>query len=171
VYIKHGAKVVETKRCSVDGCTNIVVGGGFCVRHGAKVKRCSFGGCTNHSRRGGVYTRHGAKVKQCSFEGCMNAVIKGGVCKRHGAKVKLCSVEGCTNQSQRRGLCRRHGAYRNPTDESTALASCFGSDFDKTTLNHSNQRTPSASHSQGNVPAEVAICVVIANSRSNHVEV
>ena len=81
---------------------------------------------------------------------------------RHGAKFKRCSSEGCTNQYQRGGLCRRHGAYRNPHEESTAFASCFGSEFDKTTLDHLNQRTPAASASQGSVPAEVTVCVAIA---------
>jgi hypothetical protein len=50
-------------------------------------------------------------------------------------------------------VCRRHGAYRNNHDESTALTSCFGSEFDK---------------NQVSVPVEVAVCVVIAN---NQVEV
>jgi hypothetical protein len=41
--------------------------------------------------------------------------------------------------------------------------------IDKTTLNHSNQRTSAASTTQGSVPEEVAICVVVANTE--HVEV
>ena len=86
---------------------------------------------------------------------------------KHGAKVKRCSVEGCTNHSKRGGVCYRHGAYRNPHEESTAFTSCFGSDFDKTTATP-DQRTQAASGIQGSVPAEVAVCVVIAN---NHVEV
>jgi hypothetical protein len=83
---------------------------------------------------------------------------------KHGANVKRCSIEGCTNYSQRGGVCKRHGAYRNPIDESTAFTSCFGSDFDKTTLTRPNQRTSAASASQGSVPEEVAVCV-------NYVEV
>jgi hypothetical protein len=35
VCIRHGAKV-EPKRCSSEGCTNIVIKGGVCKRHGAK---------------------------------------------------------------------------------------------------------------------------------------
>ena len=87
---------------------------------------------------------------------------------KHGAKIKLCSVEGCTNYSQRGGVCKRHGAYRNPHEESTAFTSCLGSEFEKTTLTHPNQGTSVALASQGSVPPEVAVCVVIAN---NHVEV
>ena len=84
---------------------------------------------------------------------------------RHGAKQKLkrCSSDGCTNQVVKRGVCRRHGAYRNPTDESTAFASCFGSEFDKTTVTHPNQRGSDSSSNQGSLPAEV-LCGVIAEN-------
>jgi len=72
------AKKVRKKHryeCFADGCTNKVIKGGVCVRHGAKDT---------------------AKVKQrkrCSSEGCKNIVVRGGVCKRHGAKLKQCSNE------------------------------------------------------------------------------
>jgi hypothetical protein len=38
--------------CSAEGCTNIVVRGGVCIRHGAKVepKRCSSEGWTNQAQ-------------------------------------------------------------------------------------------------------------------------
>jgi hypothetical protein len=85
------------------------------------------------------------------------------VCVKHGAKKKLCSVEGCTNQVIKRGVCWRHGASR--TDESITFTSCFGSDFDKTTLTRPNQRTLAASASQGSVPEEVAVRVVIGSHR------
>jgi hypothetical protein len=115
-----------------------------------------------------VCIRHGAKHKLCSSEGCTNIAKKGGVCVRHGAEVKRCSVEGCTNRSIRGGVCKRHGAYHNPHEESTAFTSRVGSDFDKTILTHSNQCTSAAFASQDSVPAEVAVCIAIAN---NHVEV
>eukprot|EP00985_Skeletonema_marinoi_P004674 scaffold2027_cov148-Skeletonema_marinoi.AAC.3 len=62
---------------------------------------CSAEGCTNKVVRGGLCVRHGAKVKRCISEGCTNQVIKRGVCMRHGAtlKIKRCSNEGCTNQA------------------------------------------------------------------------
>eukprot|EP00984_Skeletonema_dohrnii_P024334 scaffold13442_cov96-Skeletonema_dohrnii-CCMP3373.AAC.3 len=65
--------------CSANGCTNMVVKGGVCVRHGAKVKRklCSREGCTNIAIKGGVCTRHGAQTHH---------VINGGVCRKHGPK-------------------------------------------------------------------------------------
>ena len=45
------------------GCTNIVVKGGVCITHGAKVdrKRCNFKKCTSYAQKGGVCKRHGAK--------------------------------------------------------------------------------------------------------------
>ena len=104
------------KKCSADGCSNIVVKGGVCIRHGAKVKRCSSEGCTNQAQKGGVCMRHGAKVKLCSSEGCTNITKKGGVCMRHGAKVKRCISEGCTNIAKKGGVCWRHRAYRNTND-------------------------------------------------------
>ena len=52
----------KVKLCSIESCTNIVVKGGVCWRHGAKPKR-----------------------KRCSSKGCTNGAQKGGVCKRHGA--------------------------------------------------------------------------------------
>jgi hypothetical protein len=109
--------------------------------------------------------KHGAKLKhnRCSNEGCTNQAQKGGVCIRHGAKVKRCSSEGCMNNSLKGGVCRRHGAYRNPNDESTALASYFGSEFEKTTATHPNQRGSGPSSNQG-FPAEVVVCGVIAEN-------
>jgi hypothetical protein len=48
------------KRCIIEGCTNQVVKGGVCTKHGAKVQRklCSSEGCTNIAQKGGVCTRH-----------------------------------------------------------------------------------------------------------------
>jgi hypothetical protein len=61
-----------------------------------KIYYCSSEGCTNQVVNGGVCMRHGARVKRCSREGCTNVAVQGGVCNRHGAKVKRCSSEGCT---------------------------------------------------------------------------
>ncbi|KAK1732663.1 hypothetical protein QTG54_016640 [Skeletonema marinoi] len=111
---KKAAKRRQRKRyeCSADGCTNNVVKGGVCWRHGAKpkIKLCSNDGCTNQAKRGGVCMRHGAKVKLCSSAGCKNIVVRGGVCITHGAKMKLCRKEGCTNIIGKGGVCVKHGA-------------------------------------------------------------
>jgi hypothetical protein len=62
------------------------------------------------------------------------------------------------------GLWRRYGAYRNPNDdESTAFASCLGSEFDKTTVTHPSQCDSSSSSNQRNF-AEVGLCEVIAEN-------
>ena len=87
---------------------------------------------------------------------------------KHGAKLKRCSSDGCTNKVVKNGVCRRHGAYHNPNEESTAFASYFGSEFDKTTFTHPNQRTPSASAIRGSVPEQV---VIRGNVAENLVEV
>jgi hypothetical protein len=44
------------------------------------------------------------------------------------------------------------------------LASCFGSDFDKTTLTHPNHRAPAASATQDSVPEQVVVCEVITET-------
>jgi hypothetical protein len=112
-------KRTKTKRkkyiytCSYEACTNHVVKGGVCIRHGAKVrkKHCCFNkGCTNFARKGGVCARHGAKLKLCSHGGCTNNAKKGGLCIRHGAKIvrKICSIDGCTNYVVNGGVCKKH---------------------------------------------------------------
>ena len=42
------------KKCSANGCTNVVQKGGVCTRHGAKRRMCRVDGCTNHVVQGGV---------------------------------------------------------------------------------------------------------------------
>ncbi len=65
--MRHGAKV-KHKQCSKEGCSNQVINGGVCIKHGVKRKKCSFEGCTNQAvQQGGVCIRHGAKRKRCSF--------------------------------------------------------------------------------------------------------
>jgi len=110
--IKVRKKNYTRYECSADGCTNGVIKGGVCRRHGAKAILCSSEGCTNHVQNGGVCKKHGAKKKLCSSEGCTNQAKLGGVCIRHGAKVKRCSRDGCTNYAQRGGICIKHGAKK-----------------------------------------------------------
>ena len=77
--------------CKVIECTNKVVKGGVCIRHGARRKLCT-------------YSKNGVK--------CTSYAHKGGLCTTHGAKKKRCSSVECTNQARKGGLCRHHGAYR-----------------------------------------------------------
>ena len=117
------------QQCEEEGCTNYVVNGGLCIRHGAIVapkKKCTIEGCTNNAYNSGVCIRHGAKKKngkeirrRCSAEECTNFIQKDGVCMRHGAKVtkqirSKCSEKGCTNFAQIGGVCVRHGAKTKP---------------------------------------------------------
>ena len=51
-------------------------------------------------------------------------------------------------------MCWRHGAYRNLIDESTAFASCLGSEFEKTTVTHPSQRDSGSSSNQAAFPEE-----------------
>ena len=57
---KKVAQKQYRKECSSDGCTNVVIQGGVCKRHGAKAKLCSSDGCTNYAQQGRVCIRHGA---------------------------------------------------------------------------------------------------------------
>ena len=92
------------KKCSANGCTNIVVKGGVCIKHGTTVKRCSAEGCTNQAQKGGKCMKHGADIKRCSAEGCTSFAHKGGVCMKRGAERKRCSSEGCTNIAVKGGV-------------------------------------------------------------------
>ena len=131
------------------------------MRHGAKVKikRCCSDGCTNQVVNGGVCRRHGAKVKLCRSEGCTNGAVKGGVCRKHGAKVKLCSHEGCTNQVRKGGVCVRHGANRTPNDVTTA----FGTEHDETATPFSvTNHNSNVSHERSaGVPSEVVVQEIV----------
>ena len=83
--------------------------------------KCSADGCTNIAMKGGVCIRHGAKKKTCSHDGCNNQVVNSGVCTLHGAKRvrKTCNHEGCTKYSQKSGFCKRH--YKLSNGESVAV--------------------------------------------------
>ena len=96
-----------------EGCTNFILQGGVCRRHGAVIKRCSSEGCTNQAQNGGVCIRHGAKKthKFCSHAGCTKYAQKRGFCCRHGGKYK-CRFEGCSNQVVNGGVCWSHGAKK-----------------------------------------------------------
>jgi hypothetical protein len=100
--------------CSVEGCSRKAADNGKCKREHGGRNHCSQDGCTNALVKGGVCIKHGAKKirKICSYDGCTNnARGKDGVCIRHGAVVKKrkkCSNDECTNQSKKRGLCTKH---------------------------------------------------------------
>lgn len=75
----------RTRRaCNIDGCTNRVVQGGLCIRHGAKRKKCTFPGCTKNVKKAGRCSTHGPSRKRCEVHGCTNASVKNGKCISHG---------------------------------------------------------------------------------------
>ena len=51
---------------STKGYTNIVVKGGVCVMHGTKSKRCSVDGCTNVAKKGEIIIRR-IHLTSCNF--------------------------------------------------------------------------------------------------------
>jgi len=85
----HANTKAKRRQCKHDGCTNIVVNKGVCIRHGAQ-------------RR---------KRQTCGHDGCSNFVLWGEVCRRHGAKntAKICMIDGCTKYAVEEGCCVGHG--------------------------------------------------------------
>lgn len=96
------------KKCKVEGCTNRIVEGGVCIRHGAKRKKCGYPGCNKHVKKAGMCSAHGPARKKCDFDGCTKVAVKGGRCLSHGASKKLCSVENCKKQAILSGMCKKH---------------------------------------------------------------
>ena len=89
----HKMKSDTTKKrarraCSVRECTNRVVQGGLCIKHGAKRKKCTYPGCSKNVKKAGRCSTHGPPRKRCDVEGCKNASVKGGKCISHGALKK-----------------------------------------------------------------------------------
>ena len=106
-------------KCTHPTCTNDVVQGEVCFKHGAKVKatkKCTHPTCTNDAVQGGVCIRHGAKrkaTKKCTHPTCTRNAVQGGVCFRHGAKKRKrakCTHPTCTRNAVQGGVCVRHGA-------------------------------------------------------------
>jgi len=85
----HVNTKAKRRQCKHDGCTNIVVNKGVCIRHGVQ-------------RR---------KRQTCGHNGGSNFVLRGGVCRKHGAKnkAKICMIDGCTKYALKEGCCVGHG--------------------------------------------------------------
>ncbi len=84
-----------------------------------KKPKCTHPICTNNVVQGGVCKRHGAKVKarkKCMHPTCTSNAVNGGVCIKHGAKVtrKKCTHPTCTHWARgEKGVCIKHGAKRS----------------------------------------------------------
>ncbi|KAE9273307.1 hypothetical protein PF008_g29871, partial [Phytophthora fragariae] len=72
----------HTPPCQVEGCKNLSVSRGLCVRHGGGSK-CTEPGC---NKRAKLYQR----------------------CFQHGG-YKMCTEPGCTKKAKRYGHCWSHG--------------------------------------------------------------
>ena len=99
------------KICSVEGCSNPVVGKGFCNTHYIRWRR--------HGDP--LYRKiQKAKGKICSVEGCSKKVHCVGLCQTHyvqqrkrsnpsyGKSQKECLIEGCSKKVFCRGMCSTH---------------------------------------------------------------
>ena len=94
--------------CGVGGCTNRVVQGGVCIRHGARRKKCNHPGCTKHVKKAGRCSTHGPPRQQCNVDGCTNVSVQGGRCISHGASKKKCCIKNCSKQAILSGMCKKH---------------------------------------------------------------
>jgi hypothetical protein len=106
---KTGRKRVRKNRtppCQVDGCKNIAVSRGCCVRHGGG-SRCKIEGCPNRAKLYKLCFQHGG-FKTCASEGCTRKSKRYGFCWSHGGG-RICVIPDCSKVSTQGGLCWAHG--------------------------------------------------------------
>ena len=145
------------KKCSAEGCTNIVVKGEVCIRHGATwtKKKCRSEGCTKYAQNGKVCITHGATwtKKRCIINGCTNSRRKGGVCYKHRNNLiiapspQLCrDVQGESNQINESTVTEisddegeresSDGKWKSKDQVSTSKVALRRSDLLKTNVNY-----------------------------------
>lgn len=100
------ARKARTPPCQVDGCKNIAVSRGCCVRHGGG-SRCTIAGCKNRAKLYKRCFQHGG-FKTCSADGCTRKAKRYGHCWSHGGG-RICEVPDCSKVSTQGGLCWAHG--------------------------------------------------------------
>ncbi|TYZ57928.1 hypothetical protein PybrP1_005210 [[Pythium] brassicae (nom. inval.)] len=100
------ARKTRTPPCQVDGCKNIAVSRGCCVRHGGG-SRCTVAGCANRAKLYKRCFQHGG-YKTCSADGCTKKAKRYGHCWSHGGG-RICEVPDCAKVSTQGGLCWAHG--------------------------------------------------------------
>jgi len=108
------------KLCLEEGCTNVAVKEGVCIRHNRKKIKRQYCRLTKAAKlESGLYKESSScrLVKLCLEEGCTNVARKEGVCIRHGSSWTkyTCKYEGCTNKVVQGGVCTRHGAVVKKT--------------------------------------------------------
>ncbi|GLE04098.1 hypothetical protein PINS_up013009 [Pythium insidiosum] len=99
-------KKPRTPPCQVDGCPNMAVSRGCCVRHGGG-SRCVVAGCSNRAKLYKRCFQHGG-YKTCQAPDCSRKAKRYGYCWSHGGG-RICEVEGCAKVSTQGGLCWAHG--------------------------------------------------------------
>ncbi|KAG3083872.1 hypothetical protein PI124_g18743 [Phytophthora idaei] len=103
---KSHPRKTHTPPCQVEGCKNLAVSRGCCVRHGGGSK-CTIPGC---NKRAKLYQRcfqHGG-YKMCTKPGCTKKAKRYGHCWSHGGG-HICEVSECTKVSTQGGFCWAHG--------------------------------------------------------------
>ncbi|KAF4317409.1 hypothetical protein BBO99_00008077 [Phytophthora kernoviae] len=92
--------------CQVEGCKNLSVSRGVCVRHGGGSK-CTFAGCTKRAKLNQRCFQHGG-FKTCTKPGCTKKAKRYGHCWSHGGG-HICEFPECTKVSTQGGFCWAHG--------------------------------------------------------------
>ncbi|RLN46942.1 hypothetical protein BBJ29_006370 [Phytophthora kernoviae] len=100
------ARKTHSPPCQIQGCKNLAVSRGCCVRHGGGSK-CTTPGC---NKRAKLYQRcfqHGG-YKMCTEPGCTKKAKRYGHCWSHGGG-HICEAPTCTKVSTQGGFCWAHG--------------------------------------------------------------
>uniref|UniRef100_H3GNX2 WRKY19-like zinc finger domain-containing protein n=1 Tax=Phytophthora ramorum TaxID=164328 RepID=H3GNX2_PHYRM len=96
----------HTPPCQVEGCKNLAVSRGCCVRHGGGSK-CTIPGCTKRAKLYQRCFQHGG-YKMCTEPGCTKKAKRYGHCWSHGGG-HICETPECTKVSTQGGFCWAHG--------------------------------------------------------------
>ncbi|KAL3667799.1 hypothetical protein V7S43_007350 [Phytophthora oleae] len=103
---KTRIRKTHTPPCQVEGCKNLAVSRGCCVRHGGG-SRCTEPGCTKRAKLYQRCFQHGG-FKTCTEPGCTKKAKRYGHCWSHGGG-HICEFPECTKVSTQGGLCWAHG--------------------------------------------------------------
>ncbi|KAE8897402.1 hypothetical protein PF010_g30493 [Phytophthora fragariae] len=103
---KTRVRKTHTPPCQVQGCKNLAVSRGCCVRHGGG-SRCTVAGCCKRAKLYQRCFQHGG-YKTCTEPGCDKKAKRYGHCWSHGGG-RICEIPDCTKVSTQGGLCWAHG--------------------------------------------------------------
>jgi hypothetical protein len=103
---KTRVRKTHTPPCQVEGCKNLAVSRGCCVRHGGG-SRCIVVGCCKRAKLYQRCFQHGG-YKTCTEPGCTKKAKRYGHCWSHGGG-RICEIPGCEKVSTQGGLCWAHG--------------------------------------------------------------